>query len=104
MKIKTKLQLSIAFTLIMIIVVPLIFQASRVKTREIEERRKNDRTMIKGVSELKSVTLDYLLHRDERSRTQWHVRFDSLKKLAAERKSVDPKNTGLLDKVREAQA
>ena len=100
MKIKTKLHVSIVFSLTMIIMVPLIFYVSQLQTRKIEEGRRLNLTMIKGVSELKSVTLDYLLHRDERSRTQWHARFESLKRITIVI-TDDSKHIELRKKVRE---
>ncbi len=81
MKIKTMLQISAIFSMVMTIAIGLIlFSTSQRVNRAIQKNILANK-IVESVSELDVITYDYLLHREERPQAQWRLRHNSLTKL-----------------------
>ncbi len=78
MKIRTRLQLSIILSLILIVTIgSFVFIALQEMDEEIEKARITNE-IVRGIAELKIVTHEYLLHPTERSLMQWKSTYDNL--------------------------
>ncbi|GAG37761.1 unnamed protein product, partial [marine sediment metagenome] len=84
MKIKTKLLVSAAASIALVIALGLVVFFT---AREVDEARAKDETthqMLQRISELNIVASDYLMYGGERARTQWYSSYDSLGQLVSE--------------------
>jgi signal transduction histidine kinase len=101
MKIKTKLQVTTAVSLIVALVIGLILFFS---VRQVNESIKKDMAadeIIKGLFELNILTNYYLLHHEERAKTQWQLKHDSIKRVLEGFKVKSPEKIVLLKRMRE---
>jgi PAS domain S-box-containing protein len=101
MKIKTKLQVTTAVSLIVALVIGLILFFS---VRQVNESIKKDMAtdeIIKGLFELNILTNYYLLHHEERAKTQWQLKHDSIKRFLEGIEVKSPEKIVLLKRMRE---
>ncbi|MBM4308176.1 MAG: PAS domain S-box protein, partial [Deltaproteobacteria bacterium] len=101
MKIKTKLQITTVVSLIVALVIgSILFFSAQQVNKAIEKDMAADE-IIKGLFELNILTNEYLIHHEERAKTQWQLRHDSIKRLLEEIKVKSPEKVVLLRRMRE---
>jgi PAS domain S-box-containing protein len=101
MKIKTKLQIATIFSITVTLVIGLILFFS---VRQVNESIKKDMVadeIIKGLFELNILTYEYLIHHEERAKTQWQLKHDSIKRVLEGVKVKSPEKIVLLKRMRE---
>ena len=81
MKIRTRLQVGMAFLLTQIVIIPLIFNFALTENYALEARRDLTREIFREVNELQFITFDYLMHRERRAFSQWQLKRESLTRL-----------------------
>ena len=101
MRIKTRLQITTIFTITVALVIgSILFFA----TQEVNEAIKKNRAaneIIRGMFELNILTNEYLMHGEERAKTQWQLKHDSLRKLLKEEEFKNPEEMVLSKRMRE---
>jgi PAS domain S-box-containing protein len=73
-------------------------------TQEVNEAIKKNRAaneIIRGMFELNILTNEYLMHGEERAKTQWQLKHDSLRKLLKEEEFKNPEEMVLSKRMRE---
>ena len=81
MRIKTRIKLSIIFSLVLVATIALLLFLG---SRAVNEKSRMEGIAIevmKGVAEMKIVAHEYMLHPEERSLMQWRSKYGSLSKL-----------------------
>ena len=102
MKIKTKLQITTGVSLIVALMIGSILFFS---ARQVNEAIKKDMAadeIIRGLFELNILTNEYLMHHEERAKTQWQLKHDSIKRLLEEVEVKSPAEVVLLKRIRES--
>ena len=102
MTIKAKFQITtIIVTGLALIVAVFVFSTNQ-RLSEIIETNRRAQEIVKGVFELNSLTNDYSLSRNQRSRDQWWLRHDSTARLLIEAEAFEgSKEQEIIDSLRE---
>ncbi|MCP3924603.1 MAG: PAS domain S-box protein [Desulfobacterales bacterium] len=100
MRLKTRLQISVSITtLVVVLVSSVIFFSIHRKNEESRKNREISR-LIKEIAELKFITQEYMLHHEERALTQWKAKHKSFTKFL-NRKTLDiPDSNLILERIR----
>ena len=102
MKIKTKLQITTVVSLIVALVIgSILFFSARQVNEAIKKEMAVDE-IIRGLFELNILTNEYLMHHEERAKTQWQLKHDSIKRLLEEVEVKSPEKMVLLKRIRES--
>ena len=102
MKIKTKLQITTVVSLIVALVIgSILFFSARQVNEAIKKEMATDE-IIRGLFELNILTNEYLMHHEERAKTQWQLKHDSIKRLLEEVEVKSPVEMVLLKRIRES--
>jgi len=101
MKIKTKLQITTVLSLTVALVIGLILFFSAQQVNEAIKKNRTADEIMRGLFELNILTEEYLIHHEERAKTQWQLKHDSLKKLLGEVEFKSPEKVVLLKRMRE---
>ena len=102
MKIKTKLQITTVVSLIVALVIgSILFFSARQVNEAIKKEMATDE-IIRGLFELNILTNEYLMHHEERAKTQWQLKHDSIKRLLEEVEVKSPAKMVLLKRIRES--
>ena len=102
MRIKTILRISTTTTISLALAIGLVFfTISRQLNGAIEKNRKAEE-IVNAVFKLNIVNSDYLLHREERAKSQWYLKHVSLGKLIDELSVAftSPENRAILNSIR----
>ena len=101
MKIKTKLQIVtvLSLTVALVIGAILFFSAQQVNDAIKKDRAADE--IIRGLFELNILTNEYLMQHEERAKTQWQVKHDSIKRFLEEVEVKSPEKIVLLKRMRE---
>jgi signal transduction histidine kinase len=101
MKIKTKLQIVtvLSLTVALVIGAILFFSAHQVNDAIKKDRAADE--IIRGLFELNILTNEYLMHHEERTKTQWQIKHDSIKRFLEEVEVKNPEKIVLLKRMRE---
>ena len=101
MKIKTKLQIVtvLSLTVALVIGAILFFSAHQVNDAIKKDRAADE--IIRGLFELNILTNEYLMQHEERAKTQWQVKHDSIKRFLEEVEVKSPEKIVLLKRMRE---
>jgi signal transduction histidine kinase/HAMP domain-containing protein len=102
MKIKTKLQIAtvVSLTVALVIGSILFFSAQQVNNAIKKDMATDE--IIKGLFELNILTNSYLLHHEERAKTQWQLKHDSIKKVLEGVEVKSPEKMVLLGRLRDS--
>jgi hypothetical protein len=101
MKIRTKLQIAAIFSITVALAIGLILFFSARQVNEAIKKEMVADEIIRGLFELNILTNEYLIHHEERAKTQWQLKHDSLKKLLGEVEFKSPEKVVLLKRMRE---
>ena len=102
MKIKTKLQITTVVSLIVALVIgSILFFSARQVNEAIKKEMATDE-IIRGLFELNILTNEYLMHHEERAKTQWQLKHDSIKRRLEEVEVKSPEKMVLLKRIRES--
>jgi PAS domain S-box-containing protein len=101
MKIRTKLQIAAIFSITVALAIGLILFFSARQVNEAIKKEMTADEIIRGLFELNILTNEYLIHHEERAKTQWQLKHDSLKKLLGEVEFKSPEKVVLLKRMRE---
>jgi two-component system cell cycle sensor histidine kinase/response regulator CckA len=101
MKIRTKLQIAAIFSITVALMIGLILFFSAQQVNEAIKKKMAADEIIRGMFELNILTNSYLLHHEERAKTQWQLKHDSLKRVLEEVEVKSPENIVLLKRIRE---
>jgi len=102
MKIKTKLQITTVVSLIVALVIGSILFFSAQQVNEGIKKDMAADEIIRGLFELNILTNEYLMHHEERAKTQWQLKHDSIKRLLEEIEVKSPEKMVLLKRIRES--
>jgi len=102
MKIKIKLQIAAIFSITVALAIGLILFFSAQQVNEAIKKDMAADEIMRGLFELNVLTEEYLLHREERAKTQWQSKHDSLRKLLKEVEFKNPEEMVLLKRMRES--
>jgi signal transduction histidine kinase len=102
MKIKTKLQITTVVSLIVALVIGSILFFSARQVNEAIKKEMAAEEIIRGLFELNILTNEYLMHHEERAKTQWQLKHDSIKRLLEEVEVKSPGKMVLLKRIRES--
>jgi signal transduction histidine kinase len=100
-KIKSKLQIATIFSMIAALVIGSILFFSAQQVNEAIKKNRAADEIIKGLFELNILTEEYLIHHEERAKTQWEIKHDSLRKLLEEVELKTPEEIVFLKRMRE---
>jgi PAS domain S-box-containing protein len=81
MRIKTKLQIATVLSLTVVLVIGSILFFSAQQVNKAIKKNKAADEIIKGLFELNILTNYYLIYHEERAKTQWKLKHNSLRKL-----------------------
>lgn len=99
MKIGTRLQISVIFSIVLAVTVGSILFMAVQSANEGGRKERIVADMVKGATELKIVTHEYLLHPVERSLMQWQSRYNSLTNLLKGEGFKGPEEKIILDRM-----
>ncbi len=102
MKIKTKLQITTVVSLIVALVIGLILFFSARQVNEAIKKEMAADEIIRGLFELNILTDEYLIHHEERAKTQWQLKHDSIKRFLEEVGVKSSEKMVLLKRIRES--
>lgn len=91
MNIKTRILMSVLFSLILALFISASIGFTYFKMQELSEREQAANELIKGGYELSHLTSDYLVNGEPRARVQWESRYRSLQKGIEKLKSENTK-------------
>lgn len=100
MKIKTKLQIVTVLSLTVAVMTGLILFFSAQQVNEAIKKNRAVDQIIRGLFELHILTEEYLSHHEERAKTQWQLKHDSLRKLLKEEEFKDTEEMVFLKRMR----
>ncbi len=102
MKIKTKLQITTVLSLAVAFVTGLVLFFSAQQVNEAIKKNRAANEIIRELFELNILTHEYFMHHEERAKTQWQIKHNSLSKLLKEVEFKDPEEVTFLKRVRES--
>ena len=101
MRIKTKLQIATVLSLTVALAIGSILFFSAQQVNEAIKKNRAADEIIRGLFELNILTNEYLMHDEERAKTQWQLKHDSLRKLLKEEEFKNPEEMVFLKRMRE---
>jgi signal transduction histidine kinase len=101
MKIKSKLQFATIFSITVTLVISSLFFFTEHQVDEAIRKSRAANEIIRGLFALNILTSEYLMHHEERAKTQWQIKHDSLKNLLEEVEFKDLEGVVLLKRIRE---
>ncbi len=102
MKIKTKLQITTVLSLAVAFVTGFVLFFSAQQVNEAIKKNRAANEIIRELFELNILTHEYFIHHEERAKTQWQIKHNSLSKLLKEVEFKDPEEVTFLKRVRES--
>jgi PAS domain S-box-containing protein len=101
MKIKTRLQINTTLSIAIVLVIGLILFLAAQRVNEASERNKMANTIVKGMSEIETLTYEYVMYHEERAQMQWQLKHTSLGKLLTSVDFGNSKEQHFLNKLRQ---
>ncbi len=101
MKIKTRLVISAAFIICMVIAIGLTISYMSQQVNEAYEKHSAVDEIVKGAFNLNILTGDYLTHQEERARTQWNLVHEYLTNHLARLELKNHAEQSFLDRIRQ---
>ena len=101
MKIKTRLEISTIFFICMVLAVGLTLSFTSQQVIEAYEKHSAVDEIVKGAFMLNILTGDYLAHQEERAKTQWHLKHDSLSSHLTGLESKNYEEQSVFNKIRQ---
>ncbi len=103
MKIRTRLRVSALSSIVLAIVVGFIFYFAAQEVDEAQTRLNAIYQVVKGISQLNSITYDFILYQNVRPQKQWRLKHSSLSKLIAEAEfGTDEEDRMLEERIKES--
>ncbi len=81
MKIRTRIQINVTLTILLILALGVVLLVTNLERNLTNEKEWTVSQIVKGIAELKIITHEYLLYREQRTQMQWYARHKSLLKL-----------------------
>jgi len=101
MKIKTRLEISAILFICLVIAIGLTLSFTSQQVIEAYEEHNAFDEIVEGAFMLNILTGDYLAHQEERAKTQWHLKHDSLSNHLTGLESKNHEEQSILDKIRQ---
>ena len=99
MKIKTKTKIYAILTIIIVLIISYILVTTSLKVIKANEDNKLIYTIAKDISDLNVLTYEYLLNHEERPKTQWKLKYNSLSELLKSQEFEKPKEQAIFNDI-----